>query len=355
MRYRRLASTACLVALLAFADVGAASALPRGTRVATYKRGLNFPIDMAWVKNTRRIFFTEKNTGKVRVLVGRRLRRRPCVDLDVNSAGERGALGLVLHPRFKRTRYLYVYYTNASPLENRVTRFTVRNNRCRNPRTIVRRIQASSSGYHNGGQLEFVGRHLFISTGEAHDPARAQWVGDRHGKVLRVTANGAIPRSNPFRRRGRRTRVWSYGHRNPFGLTHEPGTRRLYATENGPECDDEINRIRKGRNYGWGPGYTCGGGVGPNPKRPLYRWPSIVVPTDPWWYRGRLRRLSGSLYVGEYGTGRLHRFVLNRKGSRVRSHRTIFTAARGIVDVSKGPGGWLYYMTSSSIRRIVRR
>jgi glucose/arabinose dehydrogenase len=152
MHRRRFISMACLVALLGFADAGAATALPRDTRVTTYKGGLNFPIDMAWVKNSRRIFFTEKNTGKVRVLIGRRLLRRPCVNLNVNSAGERGALGLVLHPRFRRTRYLYVYHTKASPLENRVTRFTVRNNRCRNRRVILKGIKASSSGYH---QREF--------------------------------------------------------------------------------------------------------------------------------------------------------------------------------------------------------
>lgn len=331
------------------------SALPRGTRVEAYRRGLQFPVDMAWVPGTRRIFFTEKNTGRIRVMSGRRLKRRPCARLDVASQGERGLLGIALHPRFKRNHQLFVYYTNASPLENRVTRFTVRRGRCRNPRHIVRGISASSSGYHNGGQLEFVGGKLFVSTGEAHDPSEAQDTSSRLGKILRYNPDGSIPRDNPFNRPGDRNPVWSYGHRNPFGLAHRPGTRVLFSTENGPQCDDELNVIVSGRNYGWGPDYRCGtAGVGPDPKRPAIRWREIIVPTDPVFYRGRLRSLSGDLYVGDFSEGRLRRILVGRR-ARVRGQRVIYNHPDGILDVSKGPGGWLYFLTPGGMFRIVRR
>jgi glucose/arabinose dehydrogenase len=333
-----------------------AAALPTQLRVQTYRSGLHFAVDMAWVEGTRKLFFTEKNTGKVRVLVGRRLLQRACVNLPVNESGERGALGIVLHPRFERNHWLYVYWTKAAPLQNRVTRFTVRNNRCIRSKPIVRRLRASSSGYHNGGQLEFVRGKLFVSVGEAHDPARAQSRSSRLGKILRVNGDGTIPRGNPFSRPGRRSPVWSYGHRNPFGLAHRPGTRQLFETENGPDCDDELNRIRWGRNYGWGSGYSCGtAGVGARPKPPLVRWDSVIVPTDPAWYRGRLRSLTGALYMGDYSTGRLHRFNMGPRGNSVRGRRVIYDASAGIVDVAKGPRGWLYFMTPSAIHRIVRR
>ena len=309
---------------------------------------------MAWVEGTKKIFFTEKDTGRVRVLVGRKLLDRPCVNLDVNSSGERGALGIVLHPKFRQNRKLYVYYTNASPLENRVTRFTVRNNRCRSPDHVVTVIRSSSS-YHNGGQLEFVRGKLFVATGEAHDPAEAQDTSSRLGKILRYNANGSIPSGNPFSTAVQPNPVWSYGHRNPFGLAHKPGSKRLFESENGPQCDDELNRIVNGRNYGWGSGYSCGTvGVGPNPKRPLVRWSSVIVPTDLWWYNGRLTALSGDLYMGDFGTGRLHRFVMNRRATRVKEDRIIYDGGSGIVDVTKGPGRWLYFATSSAIYRIVR-
>jgi aldose sugar dehydrogenase len=342
---------ALLACALIFVTPGAPGALPQGLHVRTYKSNLDFPIDMAWVEGTKRLFFTEKNTGKIRVMRGHRLLQRPCRNLDVNGAGERGALGLVLHPNFDDNHWLYVFYTNASPLEHRVTRFTVRNDRCRNKTNIVRGLSASSSGYHNGGQLEFVAGKLFVSTGEQHDPARAQNITNRQGKILRYNPNGSVPDGNPF---GPQNPVWTYGHRNPFGLTHEPGTHHIFSTENGPECDDEVNDINKGRNYGWGPGYNCGtAGVGINPKPPLKRWSNIVVPTDPVFYEGRIGRLSDRLYVGDYGNGRLHRFVLNDRGSNVRRHSVIHNGP-SIIDVAKGPGGWLYFLTPNAIKRIKR-
>ena len=330
-----------------------ARAVPKGLQVRTYKSGLNFPVDIAWVPGTKKIFFTEKS-GKVRVMVGRRLFSRPCRNLDVNDAGERGALGIVLHPRFKKNHWLYVYYTNASPLENRVTRFKVRNDRCRKAKNIVTGLNAASSGYHNGGQLEFVGNKLFVATGDSHQSGLAQDRSSRLGKVLRYNADGSVPKGNPFSQPGNRNPVWSYGHRNPFGLTHRPGSKKLYATENGPECDDELNLIRKGRNYGWGSGYSCGtAGVGTNPKGPIKRWSSIIVPTDPWWYRGKLGKLTGDIYMGDFDGG-LHRIRLNHKGTKLRSDRVIHRASNGIVDVSKGPGGILYFATTTAILRIVR-
>jgi glucose/arabinose dehydrogenase len=160
---RRFTVTLLLVIGLMSVPTGAGG-LPQGVEVSTYKSGLAFPVDMAWVKGTKRVFFTEKNTGKIRILDGRNLRARPCVDLPVNSTGERGALGIVLHPNFKQNHWLYVYWTKASPLENRVTRFTVENRRCRNPRHVVKDISAASGGYHNGGQLEFgPDGHLYVT------------------------------------------------------------------------------------------------------------------------------------------------------------------------------------------------
>lgn len=351
---RRLGPTVLVVALLVTwlapkpAATSAPTLLPRGTSVETYAESLAFPVDMAWVPGTNKIFFTEKNTGRVRVMKGRTLLERPCVDLDVQAAGERGALGITLHPRFKKNGFLYVFYTNSSPLEHRVTRFTVRRNRCRAARHIVRGLDASSSGYHNGGQLDFMGGKLFVSTGEGHDPAEAQSKTNRLGKILRLEPNGSVPEGNPFG-----NAIWTYGHRNPFGLAAANG--RLYSSENGPNCDDELNLIEPGRNYGWGAGYDCGtAGVGERPTPPLVRWTPPIVPTDLTFYKGKVRSLSGSLYMGDFGSGGLHRFVMNEGGTRVTDDRIVYTAPGGIVDVSKGPGGWLYLLTPDSILRIVR-
>jgi glucose/arabinose dehydrogenase len=326
-------------------------ALPKNLRVRTYSKGLNFPVDMAWVKGTKKIFFTEKDTGKVRVMVDGRVKKKACVNLDVNNDSERGALGIVLHPNYADNHKLYVYYTNASPLENRVKSFVIDHNKCTNGKTIVKGIPSGS--IHNGGQIEFVHKKLFVSVGEAGDPANAQRKGNRLGKILRYRGNGSIPKGNPFKKNGRRSAVWSYGHRNPFGLAHKPGTKQLFESENGPDCDDEFNRIRKGRNYGWGDGYQCGtAGVGSNPKPPLKRWSSVIVPTDPWWYKGSLGTLNGDIYMGDYHND-LHRLVMNAKGTKLKKDRVIYTAPTGIVDVAKGPRGRLYFIAGSKMYRIV--
>ena len=347
-------STRFLAAALSWSAVivfsPGAGALPRGAEVRTYKGGLDFPIDMAWVKGTRKIFFTEKNSGRIRVMQGRKLLTRPCADLDVRSEGEAGLLGIALHPGFKRNRRLYVFYTNASPEESRVTRFVVRDNRCTNAQHIVTGISATS-GYHIGGQLEFVGNKLFVSVGEDHNPANAQNTLNRLGKILRYNADGSVPDDNPF---GPTNPVWSYGHRNPFGLAHKPGTSRLYSSENGPQCDDELNHIVKERNYGWGAAYQCGtAGVGSNPKAPIVRWENIIVPTDLTWYRGRLKSLNG-LLMGDFDDGRIHRFEMNERATRVRRDVIVYDGADPIIDVAKGPGGWLYFLTTSAIMRVVK-
>lgn len=344
---RRTLVVAALTAL-ALSIPTTSPALPDGTRVETYQGNLDFPIDMAWVKGTRKIFFTEKG-GAIRVMKRGRLLTQPCATLPVNSDGERGALGIALHPRFKRNHRLYVYFTNASPIENRVRRYIVDGNMCTQPRDIVTGIRSQT--IHNGGQIEIVRGKLFVAVGEAGDPSLAQDTGSRLGKILRFRPDGTVPNDNPF---GPTNPVWSYGHRNPFGLAHKPGTGKVYSSENGPSCDDELNYIRRGRNYGWGSNYQCGtAGVGIDPKGPMVRWSNIIVPTDPTWYKGKLRALNG-LIMGDYGNGRLHSFVMNDSSSRVRRDRIVYDGADGIVDVSKGPGGWLYFLTNNAIKRVVR-
>lgn len=335
-----------VAALLATLWPSAAEAIPKGTKVVRWRKGFNFAVDMAWVPGTKTVFVTQKG-GAIRMIRGGRLLQRPCVRLPVDSSGERGALGIAVHPRYKKNHKLYVYYTNASPLQNRVSRFIVRNGRCTRERVVVKGIGAGS--VHNGGQLEFMKGKLFITVGENGSPANAQDTMNRTGKILRYMPGGKVPDDNPFG-----NAVWAYGIRNSFGITHKPGTAKLFVSDNGPNCDDELNRIRKGRNYGWGAGYRCGtNGVQPNPKAPVWRWNPVIAPTDLQWYVGRMKRLSGTMYMGDYINGKLYRFVMGPQENRPQRVRTIYNHSNAILSVSKGPGGWLYFVAPGALYRIV--
>ena len=335
-------------------DVNAPSYTKPVSKPQLVADNLDFPVDMARVENTKVFFFTEKATGKIRSAVGNRIVRRPCAVLSVNSEGERGTLGIATDPAFERNHWLYVYYTNAEPLENRVTRFTVRGNQCTEPTDIIS-LPADPSTRHNGGQLEFVGSKLFVAVGDGYStPALAQDLTSPLGKILRFNRDGSIPEGNPFSAPQQPNPVWSYGFRNPFGLTHSPDSGRLYATDNGPECDDELNLVHRGGNYGWGPGKTCGGrGVGRHPHRPMVSWTPPIAPTDPWFYTGSIEPFTGNIFVGDFNTGRVHRFELNDEGTEVVRQSVLHDFDRQVADVSEGPRGFLYVLTIDSIKRFV--
>lgn len=323
-------------------------------KASLYRGKLDFPVDMAWVPGSDTIFFTEKATGRVRVMHGRKLVAEPCATLTANAEGERGTLGIALDPDYESNGFLYVFYTNAAPLENRVVRFTVQGDRCTSPETLVA-IAPVDSSLHNGGQLEIVDDKLFVSVGDGYtNPDLAQDEQGLFGKVLRYNLDGSIPEDNPFEGDGGPSPVWSLGHRNPFGLGYNAATGRLYATENGPDCDDELNVIVEGQNYGWGAGYECGSkGLGPSPRGPLVNWTPPIVPTDLWFYSGVTQSLAGYLYMGDFGAGKLHQFQLSPDGDEVVNEKIVYDSPSQIVDVSEGPGGLLYFLTPDSIYRFV--
>ena len=135
---------------------------------------------------------------------------------------------------------------------------------------------------HYGGRITFSpdGRHLYLTTGERNENReRSQSLADLAGKIIRLTVDGEVPRDNPFvGRSGARPEIWSYGHRNPQGIAHNPVTGTLFCAEFGPLGGDEVNIIRPGLNYGWplvthGRNYS-GSVITDTPSRPGFE--------DPW-------------------------------------------------------------------------
>ncbi len=157
-----------------------------------------------------------------------------------SGPGEGGLLGLALDPDDQET--LYAYCTTVS--DNRVVRLSLAGGKLGRPDPVLTGIPTST--HHHGGRLLFApDGNLFVSTGDAEMPTRAQNRNSLAGKILRIERDGTVSVGNPF---GNRT--WTYGHRNIEGLAFD-ADGRLWATEFGDKQTDELNLIIKGRNYGW--------------------------------------------------------------------------------------------------------
>lgn len=169
----------------------------------------------------------------------------------VNETSEGGLLGLALHPQFSENNHVYLYFTTAvGGLQNRVDQYVLHDDTLTHKRTIIGGIPAANN--HNGGGIAFgPDEKLYITTGDAAQGRLAQDTRSLAGKILRMNDDGSTPSDNPFG-----NLVWSYGHRNPQGITWD-AEGRMWSVEHGPSGmdggsgQDEINRIEKGVNYGW--------------------------------------------------------------------------------------------------------
>jgi len=169
--------------------------------------------------------------------------------LSSESFGEGGMLGMALHPSFATDPYVFVTYCYslggpvATAYRERVVRYTYSNNALGNPLILIDSIK--NAGYHAGSRLTIIGDKLFVTTGDGGFGPEAQNLNDLRGKTLRVNLDGTIPPDNPIPN----SPIWSWGHRNSQGMVY--ANNILYQSEHGDFNDDEINIVKKGRNYGY--------------------------------------------------------------------------------------------------------
>jgi glucose/arabinose dehydrogenase len=204
--------------------------------------GLDVPWGIAFLRSGQALV-GERRTARL-LLVSPSGRTRTLGEIPgvapASGQGEGGLLGLALDPEDDQT--LYAYLTTES--DNRVVRISLAGGRVGRPRVVLSDIPAST--YHDGGALLFdADGYLLVSTGDAGQSSLAQDRDSLAGKILRIRPDGRAAPGNPFR-----NRTWSYGHRNVEGLAFD-AAGRLWATEFGNQETDELNLIRRGRNYGW--------------------------------------------------------------------------------------------------------
>ncbi|MCA1618462.1 MAG: PQQ-dependent sugar dehydrogenase [Acidobacteria bacterium] len=273
-----------------------------GLGVRTVVAGLDQPTSLAFL-GPNDFLILEKATGRV-VRIRNGVSLGAVLDLPVNSASERGLLGVALHPNFGTNGFAYLYWTESSTgadttavdevplLGNRVDRFVWNGSSLAYDRTLkrLRALQQDagqpSRGNHNAGVLRFgPDGKLYVLVGDVGrrgamqnlpcgpipacgDPIMAddQYGGpgpdDPHytGVILRLNDDGTTPPDNPFAsyvsaqpspELDNIRRTFAYGIRNGFGMDFDPVGGHLWTQENGDDAFDEINRVEAGFNGGW--------------------------------------------------------------------------------------------------------
>ncbi len=253
----------------------------------------------------------------------------------VEHIGEGGLLGMALHPQFSENRWIYLYLTTkvGNRLENRVERYRLEDAHLLEKTIIINNIPGAA--IHNGGRIAFgPDGYLYITTGDAGSPNLAQDINNLAGKILRLKDNGSIPPDNPFG-----NAVWSYGHRNPQGLTWDD-KGRFWATEHGAIAHDELNLIEKGKNYGWPV-------IQGDEKKEGMENPIIQSGPIETWAPAGIAFWNGSLFFGGLRGETLYEAkIIGERRVSLKTHlRQEFGRIRAVV---LGPDGYLYITTSNT-------
>ncbi|MEP7099305.1 MAG: PQQ-dependent sugar dehydrogenase [Burkholderiales bacterium] len=221
--------------------------------------------------------FVAQQGGALRVVKNGALLGTPFMQLTVDSAGERGLIGVTTHPNFAANGYLYVYYTSTEGgSHNRISRFTANGDvlLAGSEVKLVELPNLSSATNHNGGALHFgADGKLYVGVGDNANSAQAPDLTKVFGKLLRFNDDGSIPTDNPFyaTSSGQSRAVWAYGLRNPYTFAVQPGTGRIHVNDVGENTWEEVNLGAAGANYGW-PNSEGASGVAAGNAAPIFSY-----------------------------------------------------------------------------------
>lgn len=247
-----------------------------------------------------------------------------------DSSGEAGLLGLVAS---KDKKTIFAYFTAAN--DNRIVKMSWNGKNLGNPEVILTGIPKGA--IHNGGRM-ILGQdgYLYVGTGETGDGELSQDKDSLGGKILRITTDGKPAPGNPFG-----NPVYSYGHRNVQGLAFDE-KGQLWASEFGADKWDELNLIKKGKNYGWPK--VEGKGGGKKYTDPVRQWHTGEASPS------GLAYWQGSLWMASLRGGRLWQIPLqNGKTQKpVEHYVNKYGRLRTVVE---GPDKTLWLGTSNTDNR----
>jgi aldose sugar dehydrogenase len=289
----------------------------------------------------------------------------------VKSGGQGGFMDLKAHPNYVKNGWIYATFTSLvaeKDSEVKLVRFKVKNNKIQNVENIFATGGGNTFNNHYGSRIAFdKNNYLFVSIGEGGGSSlggpnstnkNAQDTKLNWGKVHRMKDNGDVPSDNPVLPGNTKpTTIFSYGHRNPQGLTLNPQTGDIWETEHGPKGGDEINIISKGVNYGW-PTYSIGinynGTTVSNDhkaegiKEPIFTWtPSIGVCGITFINSDNFKSWKGNFLATGLAGQKLYRFVIkdnkvveeNIWMEKMGRFRNVIQGSDGAIYISlEGPG-----------------
>ena len=275
------------------------------------------------------------------------------------TSGLAGLFDVAVDPDFANNRLIYLAYAHGSEKRSalRVMSARLSHDSMRLvAKTVIFESSAAQKDEQYGGRLAVTrDGYLFLTVGDRWERESAQRLDSHLGTVIRIRTDGRVPQDNPFYGRDEaKPEIWSYGHRNSQGLAFDEERGDLYAVEHGPMGGDELNRIERGRNYGWpvityGIGYD-GKPVGEGKVKAGMEQPAHVFGEPPAQAPSGLA-VDGAgatpiLWVGTLAGQALVR--LDRKGGGWRETRLLHEELGRIRDVRIGPDGLLYVITDDA-------
>ena len=344
-------------------------------RVVPVADGLVQPWSIGFLPDARTMLVSEVE-GRLRVIRDGVLADEPVWEAPLAIASPDPAANnsrlraLAVHPDFEQNKLIYVSHIKWGDRGSTlvVSRGRFDGNTLIDVEEIFVADAWETSGNVGGRMLFGSDNTLYITIGDrdrlccvGYDDnslrLKAQDLSSHVGKTLRIRDDGGVPIDNPFvDRDDAKPEIYSYGHRNGYGLSFHPETGALWQAEIGPLGGDEINILFPGRNYGWplvstGRNYT-GTHVSEQPwyrpdmENPRIHWVPSISPSSIVFYTGdRFPSWKGSLFVGALTTRELQRVSFGNPSQDERRDGLLVPLGLRIRDVAQGPDGLLYVAT----------
>jgi len=344
-------------------------------RVVTVATGLFHPWSLAFLPDGS--LLVAERDGRLRMIRNDRLMPETVWTSPTPPGQTQDSLhSVVVHPRFGDNGLVYVSYPKLGPRGNTlaIARGHLKGATLSEVKEIFEADAWETSGNLAGRMLFGPDETLYVTVGDrdrlcctgTEDNSlrmKAQSLDNHVGKTLRLKDDGGVPADNPFvGKAGAKPEIFTYGHRNGYGLAFNPQTRELWQAEIGPMGGDEVNILIAGHNYGWplvstGRNYT-GTLVSDQPwarpgmDNPRIHWVPSISPSSIMFYTGdKFPKWKDSLFVGALTTRQLQRVAFGQPSQAERREALLVPLNIRVRDVQQSPDGYIYVATEQASGR----